>query len=149
MDPASVVIGVLSGAAGLAALALSTYAYLLGLRDSYTHIELTVLDLASTCQTFEISWTCIHHWASDHQLHGAESRAVFEQLLSYSETSKIVLSALHSELQQLQPNSKTTWRLSPRTKARAVLHEKSLKDHSERLSRQINSLNLLLSTAQL
>jgi len=44
MDPASVVIGVVSGAANLAALAISTTRYLIDLKDSYKNVELVVLD---------------------------------------------------------------------------------------------------------
>jgi hypothetical protein len=149
MDPASVVVGVVSGAAGLAALAISTTTYLIGLKDSYKHVELAVLDLVTTCQAFEIAWRRIHDWAEGHICQSADADPIFGELLAYHENSKIVLGALHSELQQLEVSPKTTWRLSPRRKARTVLHEKDLKDHSDRLNRQINSLNLLLSAAQL
>lgn len=148
MDPASVVVGVVSGAASLAALAISTTTYLIGLKDSYKHVELVVLDLVTTCQAFEIAWRRIHDWAEGHMCQ-ADADPIFGELLAYHENSKIVLGALHSELLQLEVNSKTTWRLSPKSKARTVLHEKDLKDHSDRLNRQINSLNLLLSAAQL
>jgi hypothetical protein len=149
MDPASVVLGVVSGAAGLAALAISTTTYLIGLKGSYNHVELVVLDLVTTCQAFEIAWRRIHDWAKGHMCQSADADPIFGELLAYHENSKIVLGALHSELQQLEVNPKMTWRLSPKSKARTVLHEKNLKDHSDRLNRQINSLNLLLSAAQL
>jgi hypothetical protein len=149
MDPASVVIGVVSGAAALTALAISTTTYLMGLKDSYKHMEIVVLDLVTTCQAFEIAWSRIHDWAQGHMCQSAYADPIFHELHSYQQNSKIVLGALHSELQQLQLSTKSTWRLSPKSRARAVLHEKGLKDHSDRLSRQINSLSLLLSAAQL
>ena len=74
---------------------------------------------------------------------------MFAELLAYHGNSKIVIGALHSELQQLEVIPNVTWRLSPRSKARTVLYDKGQKDHSDRLSRQVNSLNLLLSAAQL
>lgn len=150
MDPASVVIGVVSGAASLAAMALKTSTFLLGLRDSYTNIEVLILDLASTCRAFEIAWNRIHQWASKHIHQARDSpEPIFEQLLSYSEHSKIVLDALRTDLEKVDPSAKPAWRLSPRSKARTVLHEKGLKDHGDRLDRQINTLHLLLATAQL
>jgi hypothetical protein len=149
MEPASVVIGVVSGAAALTALALSTATYLMGLKDSYKHVEIVVLDLVTTCQAFEIAWRRIHDWAQDRVCQSVDPDPIFGELLSYHENSKIVLGALHSELQQLELNTKSTWRLSPKNKARTVLREKGLKDHNDRLSRQINSLHLLLSAAQL
>jgi len=74
---------------------------------------------------------------------------IFAELLAYHENSTTILGQLHSELQQLEVNPKASWRLSPKSKARTVLHEKNLRDHSDRLNRQINSLNLLLSAAKL
>ena len=129
-------------------MAIQVTKTLVGLRDSYEEAELVLLDLATTCRTFEIAWKRIHIWASDHMCQGVDP--IFEQLLSYHETSQIVLSAFKAELQQLEPTSmNTTRRLSFKNKARSVLHEQSLKDHGDRLHRQISSLNLLLSTAQL
>ena len=149
MDPASIVIGVVSGAAGLTALAISTATYLISLKDSYKSVGLVILDLVTTCQAFEIAWRRIHDWARARMIQSADADPIFAELLAYHENSKIVLGALHSELQQLEVNPKSMWRLSPKSKARTVLHEKDLKDHSDRLNRQINSLNLLLSAAQL
>ena len=149
MEPASVVIGVVGGAATLAALAISTTTYLLGLKDSYKHVELVVLDLVTTCQAFEMAWRRIHNWAKGHMSQSADADSIFAELLAYHENSKIVIGALHSELQRLEVSPRNTWRLSPKSKARTVLHEKSLMEHSDRLNRQVNSLNLLLSAAQL
>ncbi|MCJ1430898.1 hypothetical protein MMC27_000248, partial [Xylographa pallens] len=118
MEPASVVIGVVGGAATLAALAISTTTYLIGLKDSYKHVELVVLDLVTTCQAFEVAWRRIHDWAKDHMSQSADADPIFAELLAYHENSKIVIGALHSELQRLEVSPKTTWRLSPKSKGR-------------------------------
>lgn len=149
MDPASVIIGVVSGAASLAALAITTTRYLLGLKDSYKGVELVVLDLVTTCQAFEIAWRRIRDWAQIQINESQGADPIFGELLAYHDNSKIVLGQLHNELQQLDINPKFLWRLSPKSKARTVLHEKNLRDHSDRLNRQVNSLNLLLSAAKL
>lgn len=149
MDPASAIIGIASGAASLAALAISTTTYLIGLKDSYKTVELVVLDLVTTCQAFEIAWRRIHDWAQARISQSTDVDPIFAELLAYQENSKIILGALHSELQQLEVNQKSIWRLSPKSKARTVLHEKDLNGHSNRLNRQVNSLHLLLSAAQL
>jgi hypothetical protein len=80
MDPASVVIGVVSGAASLAALAISTTTYLMGLKDSYKHVEIVVLDLVTTCQAFEIAWSRIHDWAQGHMCQSADVDLIFDQI---------------------------------------------------------------------
>ncbi|KAK7890070.1 hypothetical protein LTR67_008535 [Exophiala xenobiotica] len=152
MDPASAAIGVVSGAAGLVALAISTTSYLLGLKDSYKTVEIVVLDLVTTCQALETAWRRIHDWASAQQLQSTTADSIFGELLAYHENSKIVLGALHSDLEHADGASRSpgsSWRFGSRTKVRFVLHEKGLKDHGERLNHQISSLNLLLSTAQL
>jgi hypothetical protein len=143
---------VVSGAAALAALAVQVTAYLLGLKDTYEDSELIILDLASTCQAFEIAWRRIHDWASSWIGNAAESDSIFRHLLAYHETDRLVLRALNTELVKLMPATKSSWRLSPKGKKhklRVILHQQGLKDHGDRLSHQINSLHLLLSTAQL
>ena len=154
MDPASAAIGVVSGSAALAALAVQITTYLLGLRDTYKDSEIIILDLASTCQAFEIAWRRIHDWASSWVGNPSETQAdsIFRHLVAYHETGSLVLKALNTELMKITQPSNPLWRLSPKSKKNrfsVVLHRQGLKDHTDILNHQVSSLNLLLSTAQL
>src|ERR1700761_1382702 len=98
MDPASVVVGVVSGSASLVALAISTTTYLIGLKDRYKHAQLIILDLVAPCKAFEIAWKRIHDWAKIRMFQSGEADPVFKELLAYHSHSEVVLSALCSEL---------------------------------------------------
>jgi hypothetical protein len=114
MDPASAAIGVVSGSAALAALAVQITTNLLGLRDTYRDSELFILDLASTCQAFEIAWRRIHDWASSWlgASTGAQADSIFKHLVAYHETGSLVLRALDAELMKIMQPSNPVWRLS-------------------------------------
>jgi len=148
MDPASIV-GIVASAASLAKLALETATYLVGLKDSFNQMELHLLDLASRCQTLDIAWRRVHVWASASASNGAEEGMIFDQLRISYEASNIILNAINADIKKVATAGKSSWRLSPKSKTRVLLHEKSLAAHGERVNAQINSLNLLLSTAQL
>ena len=147
MDPASIVLGVVSGAAALAAMTVKTATYLVGLRDTFKQARLIILDLVAACKAFEIAWNHIHDWASSHVSRPTSSDVVFEQLLSYLELSKSLLDTLHADIERIRPNAKVAWR--PKSSKWTLLHEKMLRDHCSRLHRQTSSLHLLLSTARL
>jgi hypothetical protein len=147
MDPASVAIGVVSGAAALAAMAVKTTTFLVGLRDSYKRTDLIILDLASACQAFEIAWVHIHDWANSHSSRATESSPIFEQLSSYLEVSKAVLETLQADLERFSSKVRSSWRSMSRKTV--ILHEKMLRDHCDRLHRQTSTLHFLLSTARL
>jgi hypothetical protein len=154
MDPASVAIGVVSGSAALAALAVQITTNLLGLRDTYRDSEIIILDLVSTCQAFEIAWRRIHDWASSWVGKSSETQAdsILRHLVAYHETGSFVLQALNAELMKITQPSNSLWRLSPKgkkSKFSVVLHRQGLNDHTNILNHQVSSLNLLLSTAQL
>jgi hypothetical protein len=61
MDPASA-IGVVSGAATLAATAVQTTMFLMSLKDSYDNAGLMIWDLIAASKAFEIAWNRIHDW---------------------------------------------------------------------------------------
>ena len=143
------VLGVVSGAAALTALAIKTTTFLVQLQDTHKGADLLIWDLRVACQALEVAWGSIRAWASNQSHKAVNPGSIFEQLLSYLDYSKIALDTLQADLQRLGLGSKTTWRLSPKSKARVVLHEKALRDHCDRLNRLINSVNLLLSTAKL
>jgi hypothetical protein len=149
MDPASAVIGVVSGSATIVAASVKTIQFLTSLQDSYKRTELVICDLRSTCQAFETAWSQIHLWASEQTSREVAAGSIFEQLLAYLEVSKIIFSSLQNDLERLEKSLKPSWRLSPKSRARILIHEKQFNDHCGRLHRQISSLNLLLSTARL
>ncbi len=147
MDPASVALGVVSGAAALAAMTIQTVTYLIGLKDTFKHADLIISDLVAACKAFEIAWDHIHQWATQHASRSEKSTVVFEQLLSYLGVSKCMLVRLQTDILSLSPTAKVQWRSKGRKWT--LLHEKMLRDHCERLHRQTSSLHLLLSTARL
>jgi hypothetical protein len=145
MDPVSA-IGVISGAATLAAMAVQTINYLMSLRDTLQRANLIFLDLVTSCQAFESAWSHIHEWAQAHLAQSNGSTQVLEKLASYLEASKIMLDTLQADLERFRSNSKSSWRSG---RMFIIVHEKLLRDHCERLHRQTSSLHLLLSTAKL
>ena len=147
MDPASVGIGVVSGAAALAAMAVQTTTYLVGLKDTLQRADLIFLDLLTSCQAFEAAWSHIHEWAKTQSSRSKGSTAVLEKLTAYLESSKMVLDTLQADLERFRSKSKSSWRSMSRKVV--LLHEKVLRDHCDRMHRQTSSLHLLLSTARL
>jgi hypothetical protein len=149
MEPASVVLGVVGGAAALTALAIKTTKFLVELQHTHKDADLVIWDLRVACQALEVAWGGIRTWATDQCRKADNPGSIFEQFLSHLEYSKIAFDNLQTDLQRLGLSSRPTWRLSPKSKARVVVHEKMLRDHCDRLNRLINSVNLLLSTAKL
>jgi hypothetical protein len=80
---------------------------------------------------------------------------VIEQLLSYAESSEIVLGALQDDLERVglhkadKNYSFVAKRFSRKAKVTTLLHQSALRDHCDRLHLHTSSLNLLLSTARL
>lgn len=146
MDPVSA-IGVVSGAATPAAMAVQTIKYLMSLKDTLQRANLIFLDLVTSCQAFESAWSHIHEWAQAHLAHSNGSTQVPEKLASYLEASKIMLDTLQADLERFSSNNKPSWRSVGRKFI--IIHEQLLRDHCERLHRQTSSLHLLLSTAKL
>lgn len=149
MEPASAIIGVASGAASLAVLALQVSRFMIGMKDAFDHIEIRLIDLVSLCRTLEVAWKEIANWASQQASHGEVSTAVLEQLQHCCETSKMVLEAVSKDFNQVSSKGKRTWQLGSKDKGRAVMHESNLREHGASLRGQINSLHLLISTATL
>ncbi len=106
MDPASIALGVVSGAAALATMTVKTATYLVGSRDTFKQANLIILDLVAACKAFEIVWNHIHNWASSHVSRPTSSNLVVEQLLSYLELSKSLLVTLHADIERIRPNAK-------------------------------------------
>ena len=148
MEPASIV-GLVSGAAGVAMLAFQLSKLLIGLKDSFDHIAIRLIDLATLCRVLEVAWSEVEGWASEQAKHGQVSTAVLEQFQHCCETSKTVLEAVSDDFHRLDPTSRKSWQFGSKSKARAVLHESNLREHSATLRGQMNSLQLLISTATL
>ena len=140
-------LGVVSGAATLGAMAFKVTTLLVDLKDSFRNAGLLVLDLVAAIKAVTIAWTRIKDWAEGQLGDTQGSILVFEELSSYLEFSKSVLDTIQHDIERLNARSKLVWRARGRTTT--VLHEKMLRAHCESLHRQTSSLHLLLSTAKL
>jgi hypothetical protein len=155
MDPASAVIGISSGAATLVVMIGQTVQCLIDLCDSYRNARLNLLDLVTNLQAFKTAWTKVKDWAAGEvgMSQKTQSDAAIEHLLAYVEMSKLVVDLICEDLDRL--DIPTSNKKSPlrwwQNKAAALLflHEKTIRQHCERVHRQSASLNLLLSTLQL
>jgi hypothetical protein len=161
MDPASALIGISSGAATLVVMVGQTVQCLIDLCDSYRNARLNLLDLVTNLQAFKTAWIKVKDWASGEveTSQKTQSDAALEQLLAYVEMSKLVVDLICEDLDRLDVptmNKKSPlrwWQNNARQSAKAAallfLHEKTIRQHCERVHRQSASLNLLLSTLQL
>jgi hypothetical protein len=155
MDPASAIIGIASGAAGLVALSLQTVTFLTNMYDTYKNVQLLLLDLLTACRAFEMAWTSIRAWVQSKQDDpGSISPPALEQLNSYVTYSEIILDLLRTDLDRLFPGWKSQLRLitiqrSAKVSAKVVRHQSIIRDHCERISRQTSTLTLILSIIQL
>ena len=160
MDPVSAVLGVVSGSATLAATALRTVQYLTSLKDIYDRSGIIILDLLAACEAFEAAWDRIHSWSNCHRaLPTGPERPdpIFNHILSFLEIGKVVLGSLQADLERFKSeiedkgksNGNIKNPLRKRDKTRVVLRDKTFRGHREIISNQVNSLNLLLSTAML
>jgi hypothetical protein len=155
MEPASAIIGIVSGSAGLVALSIQIITSLTSVYDAYKNVHLELWDLLTTCRMFEMAWTDIHEWVQSKQdSPGSISPLALEHLSSYVDFSTVVLDLLRKDLDRLFPGWKSHLLLMPRQRsarisARVMRHRSAIRDHCERLGRQISALTLILSTIQL
>lgn len=155
MDPASAIIGISSGAATLVMVVGQTVQCLIDLCDSYRNARLNLLDLVTNLQAFKTAWTKVKDWASREveMNQKTQSDAAVEHLLAYVEMSKLVVDLICEDLNRLDVltlNKKSPLRRwQNKVAALLFLHEKTIRQHCERVHRQSASLNLLLSTLQL
>ena len=156
MDPASAIIGIASGAAGLAAITAHIVTYLAGLKDVHRNARLIALDLASTCRAYELAWARIQDWAEVVDISGtAEAASAFiDELQRFLKDGEIILSLIKEDLHRLSSSPQLSWwrsnaSLTKKETASLMLHQKIVREHSERLNRQNNNLNLIISTMSL
>ena len=85
MDPASVVLGVISGAATLTAMSVKTTTYLVCIPHILKQTDMLFPDFIAAIKAFSIAWDRIHEWAEGQKTTPTNdgSAKIFEQLLSY------------------------------------------------------------------
>jgi hypothetical protein len=155
MDPASAIIGIASGAAGLVALCIQTLTFLSSVCDSYKNTQLAAWDLISSCEALKAAWTNVHIWLEEMQdKPNALSSLALEQLKSLMGTSKFFMELLQKDLERLFPGWTSRLRLtatqrSVRLAAKLVQHQDIIRAHCERISHQSTNLVVLLSTIKL
>ena len=149
MEPASAAVGVVSGAVALAAFAYQTAKFLVDIKDVWKNTTPSVSDLVSLCHAYRAAWLRIHQWAEQHITAKGGAESVFEHLEVHLESGNVVLSDVQGHFERLNLQHKNMWPLGRRTKVRAMLHQNAIHRHCDRISRQMVSLHLLLSAAQL
>ena len=156
MDPASAIIGIASGAAGLVAITAQVVTFLAGLKDAHRNVRVMALDLSSTCRAYEAAWTRIHDWARivDGSGSAASAMSYIEELRTFLDDGETIVGWIKEDLNRLSSSPQLSWWRSNTTLTRKetallVLHEKNVREHIERLSRQNINLNVIISTMNL
>ena len=149
MDPASIVLGVVGGAAALAALAVKTIKFLVELQDTHKDAALILWDLRVACHALEGAWNGIRAWIAGQNGKAGQAGSIFEQLLNHLEYCRIAMENLQVDLNKWNLKTRPKWRLGQLKKARVVVHESTLRSHCDRLNHLIGSVSLLLATAKL
>ena len=100
MDPASAIIGVASGAAGIVAITTQIIAYFICLRDNYQNALPIVLDLITTCQVFEVGWKRLRTWAIELEQTGVHqiSANILQDLMSFRDNSRMLVDLVKADL---------------------------------------------------
>jgi hypothetical protein len=148
MDPVSA-FGVASAVVQLAALAADALRGLEALVEQYKHAELSIRSMMTACEAVEAACNRISDWATTGSSHGRDSNPVLIQMKSSVANVRIVMSALQEDVGKLRTPPARNKRLGIRRRASLVWNEQAFKDHRERLSFQIQSLNLLVSVAMM
>lgn len=156
MDPASAIIGIASGAAGLVAITAQVVTFLAGLKDAHRNVRVMALDLSSTCRAYKAAWTRIHDWARtvDGSGSAASATSYIEELRNFLDDGETIVGWIKEDLDRLSSSGQLSWWRSNATRPRkqtalVVIHEKNVREHIERLSRQIINLNVIISTMNL
>ncbi|KAL6708382.1 hypothetical protein ACN47E_002645 [Coniothyrium glycines] len=144
MDPASI-LSIVSAAGSLAFKCASIVQTLHSLTERYKQAELVIVSVIQDCRTIELAWSRIEIWASIdmEMLHDEELAARLQHSIY---TGQLTMTALEKDLANLA-NAPRYSALRRRTKI--MWNESMLREHQDRLQRQVTVLTLLLTVIQL
>ena len=154
MEPASALIGIISGTVGLLAVAAQVITCLQALRDTYRASNILVLDLLVSCNSYELAWTKLRDWATmiEQDETSDPSSEGLHEVCKLADIGKVVLETIKTDLDGLallRGRRGSWWRsgskLTGADAATLLLHEKAVRDHCNTLNHQICSLNILIS----
>ena len=148
MDPISF-LGLLSAAGSIAGAIALTIKNLSDIRSQYTDADLRIRLLIAELSAVKSALTQIHDWV--HYLDETHKQVDIVNGLNISlEGCQLAVDALAEEVLNLVGDASSSSRLSPgfRLRTRYAWSESTMKEHQDRLHRQVAILQLLLQAAQ-
>lgn len=138
MDPGSIV-GLVAACSSLAKQCTSVVKTLHELAETYKHADLTILSIATECETIQFAWKKIGAWVEENIQSSSESDNLGERLQKSIYCGELVLSALEEEVTRIITRSPGFKR-----KIGVLWNNGVFNEHQSRLRGQVAALQLLL-----
>jgi hypothetical protein len=145
MDPVSIV-SVASAAGSLAFKCATIVQTLHCLSEKYKKAELTILSFIQDCRTVELAWSRIERWAANSLDMFDDHEELAERLQLSIYAGQLFMAELEKDLASLEDTPKYS---TLRRRTKIVWNESMLREHQDRIQRQVCALTLLLEVIQL
>ncbi|KAH7075170.1 hypothetical protein FB567DRAFT_610765 [Paraphoma chrysanthemicola] len=145
MDPVSV-LSIASAAGNLAFKCGTIVQTLHCLIERYRQAELTILSVIQGCRTVELAWSRIERWAANN-LDGLDDYEELGERLQMSiYAGQLFMAELEKDLASLKPTPRYS---TLRRRTKILWNDALLREHQDRIHRQVCALTLLLEVMQL
>ncbi|KAH7064305.1 hypothetical protein BKA63DRAFT_170678 [Paraphoma chrysanthemicola] len=145
MDPVSV-LSIASAAGNLAFKCGTIVQTLHCLIERYRQAKLSILSVIQDCRTVELAWSRIERWAANN-LDGLDDYEELGERLQMSiYAGQLFMAELEKDLASLKPTPKYS---TLRRRTKILWNDALLREHQDRIQRQVCALTLLLEVIQL